>query len=157
LEREGADPEGESRGAVSSFLALLSVLTGLTARLLLSSSLAALLPLFLLLAAASRVSTFQLFSQGTPGFQCPGVPWLPLGGLLVNMFLISQMHPPAWLRLLLVTLCALAFYFTLERNHPRPSPHCAPQMLGCGAWSSVKGLGFAFRTHSENDLLVAGA
>ncbi|CAE7671061.1 CAT9 [Symbiodinium microadriaticum] len=53
---------------------------------------------------------FQRSYSRPETFACPGCPWVPLLGLTINGYMLSQCHWQAWLRLLATTFLILAAY-----------------------------------------------
>ncbi|CAI5508916.1 unnamed protein product [Closterium sp. Naga37s-1] len=59
------------------------------------------------------------FATSVPasGFACPWVPFVPLMGICVNMYLLAQTHMVAWVRLFVLTVVALVgFWWNVRRS-----------------------------------------
>lgn len=56
-------------------------------------------------------------------FSCPGVPIIPIIGMGANIFLMVQLDPEAWIRLVIWLGIGFAIYFGYGRKHSKLSPH----------------------------------
>ena len=61
----------------------------------------------------SKIQQAEFISQ----FRCPLVPWVPGLGIAFNMHLIMGLPTSALYRLLVWTVCGLAFYFLYGIKH----------------------------------------
>ncbi|CAI5976142.1 unnamed protein product [Closterium sp. NIES-65] len=69
-------------------------------------------PLFLLsLASSAPMFLAQRYGVPASGFACPWVPFVPLMGICVNMYLLAQTHWVAWVRLFVLTVVALVGFW----------------------------------------------
>lgn len=72
-----------------------------------------------------------------PGFLCPGIPTVPMLGLLFNMFLFAQLHWEAWVRFIVLGVLSAVLYAFYGQYHARHdsllanngSPYSAVSML----------------------------
>ncbi|CAM8899473.1 unnamed protein product [Rhodiola kirilowii] len=82
---------------------------------------------FIIVLVASIIAIFalsalywrQVYGE-TPGFSCPGVPFLPGIGILFNMFLFAQLHKEAWVRFLVLSVISVGVYATYGQYHAKP-------------------------------------
>ncbi|CAM8901780.1 unnamed protein product [Rhodiola kirilowii] len=82
---------------------------------------------FIIVLVASIIAIFalsalywrQVYGE-TPGFSCPGVPFLPGIGILFNMFLFAQLHKEAWVRFLVLSVISVGVYAIYGQYHAKP-------------------------------------
>eukprot|EP00439_Symbiodinium_sp_Y106_P048053 s1999_g6.t1 len=65
---------------------------------------------FAVAVALCWIPFFQRSYSRPETFACPGCPWVPLLGLTINGYMLSQCHWQAWIRLLATTFLILAAY-----------------------------------------------
>ncbi|KAJ4799813.1 cationic amino acid transporter 9 [Rhynchospora pubera] len=70
-----------------------------------------LLLIFFLTAVASAAALYfrQVYAE-TPGFSCPGVPFVPIISIFFNIFLFAQLHEEAWYRFVILSLISVGIY-----------------------------------------------
>lgn len=77
--------------------------------------------LSLLLPTAALVPLIRHTSYPAPAagvaFACPCVPWIPLAGVLLNVYLAIELSLSAWIRLLVVWALLLGYYVWSEKDY----------------------------------------
>lgn len=65
---------------------------------------------------------------GNVAFSCPFVPWVPLAGVLLNVYLSVELSVFAWIRLLVVWAALVAYYVYSEAHYHK---HGKERGRGC--------------------------
>ena len=97
--------------------------------------------LLVVLAPAILVCVFY-YTSGPPnmptsGFVCPLVPFIPVTGIILNIYLITQLSWPAYVYFIVWTLVGLAIYFGYGIRHSKllahyeEHPPCDAQKTDC--------------------------
>jgi APA family basic amino acid/polyamine antiporter len=58
-------------------------------------------------------------------FRCPGVPWVPLGGMLICLILMLELPSSTWLRILAWMVIGLLVYFVYGFRHSKLREACS--------------------------------
>ncbi|CAK8992304.1 Cationic amino acid transporter 9, partial [Durusdinium trenchii] len=86
---------------------------------------------FALLAMLCWVPFFQVPYSRPSTFACPGCPTIPLFGLTINGYLLSQCHWQAWLRLVLTSFLILGAYALRVRKSLKTPGQTADRSWTC--------------------------